>query len=129
MAPHVRLAGFEPRWTAFRRGDLQQGIERAVLDTGAADEDAAGDAQRLVQARNLAGPDSALVILELSISEWSVRHRRRDSCDVAVRQVLSVALRETDQPSGVLGFVELDDNLRPTGRASRPMPLVDLGSQ
>ncbi|WP_028998482.1 hypothetical protein [Azohydromonas australica] len=124
MAPHVRLAGFQSRWIAFRRDDLEQGIEHAVLDTTAGRLTQARQAELMAQAREAAGPGRALVIAEMAVKRATNEEAEGD--EAVTSRIMTVALRETGQPSGVLGFVELDNDGCPTGRTGGPMPLLTL---
>jgi hypothetical protein len=125
MAPHVRLAGFQSRWIAFRRDDLEQGIERAVLDTTPGPLTQAREAELRAQAREAAGPDGALVIAEMAAKRAT--DEAADGEDAVTSRIMTVALRETGQFWGLVGFVELDNEGRPTGRVGGPMPLMTEG--
>jgi hypothetical protein len=125
MAPHVRLAGFQSRWIAFRRDDLEQGIERAVLDTTPGQLTQAREAELMTQARASAGPDGALVIAEMAVKHST--DEEAEGQEAVTRRIMTVALRETGQSWGVVGFVELDNEGRPTGRVGGPMPLMTEG--
>jgi hypothetical protein len=125
MAPHVRLADFQSRWIAFRRDDLEQGIERAVLDTTAGQWTRAREAELLAQAREAAGPDSALVIAEMAVKRATDEEVEGE--EAVTSRIMTVALRETGPFWGVVGFVELDHEGRPTGRVGGPMPLMIEG--
>lgn len=126
MSPGVQLTGFDARWTAFRAAELRQGVEHAVLDVDGDELDAEGEDLLLARAQKIAGADSALVTVELSVSEWTPRPGRAGS-SASARPVLWIAVKVTNEPSGVMGFVELDNESRPTGRISRPLPLMSLG--
>jgi hypothetical protein len=54
------------------------------------------------------------------------RNEETEDEKVVTSRTMTVALWEIDQPSGVLGFIELDNGGRPTGRTGSPMPLVTL---
>ncbi len=125
MAPHVRLAGFQSRWIAFRRDELEQGIERAVLDTTPGQLTSARKADLMAQAREAAGPGSVLFIAEMAIMRS--RDEEAEGEEAVTSRIMSVALRETGQFWGVVGFVELDHEGRPTGRVGGPMPLMIEG--
>lgn len=125
MAPHVRLAGFQSRWIAFRRDELEQGIERAVLDTTPGQLTPARKAELLAQAREAAGPDRALVIAEMAIMRSTDEEAEAE--EAVTSRIMTVALRETGQCWGLVGFVELDSESRPTGRVGGPMPLMSEG--
>ena len=125
MAPHVQLAGFQSRWIAFRRDDLEQGIERAVLDTTPGQLTQAQEAELMAQAREAAGPGGALVIAEMAVKRATDEAAEGD--EAVTCRIMTVALRETGQPWGVVGFVELDNEGRPTGRVGGPMPLMTEG--
>ena len=125
MAPHVRLAGFQSRWIAFRRDELEQGIERAVLDTTPGQLTPARKAGLMAQARKAAGPDSALVIAEMAIMRATDEEAEGE--DAVTSRIMTVALQETGQPWGLVGFVELYSESRPTGLVGGPMPLMTEG--
>lgn len=125
-APGVQLDGFESRWMAFRRRELQQGVECAVLDVVVEDEAFGVEERLLEEARRLAGEQEVLVTVELALTEWEQRHRRQTDSASLPRTVLSLVLHETDQSAGVWGTIELDEQGCATGRASRPLPLLSL---
>jgi hypothetical protein len=89
MAPHVRLAGFQSRWIAFRRDDLEQGIERAVLDTTAGPLTPSREAELMAQARSAAGPDRALVIAEMALKRST--DEEADGEEAVTRRIVTVA--------------------------------------
>ncbi len=126
MGPQVQLAGFQRRWTAWRHDDLVQGVERAVLDCYPEVPLHEVEDMLLAQAHDLAGADTALVTAETSLQ----RYRTEEGDELGEEDeglVLTIKLEETGQPTGVLGWIELDAQRRPV-RACRPLPLMLPGA-
>ncbi|MDZ5455809.1 hypothetical protein [Azohydromonas lata] len=125
MAPQLQLAGFQRRWIAWRHEDLLQGVERAVLDCSPEVPLHEVEDTLLAQARSLAGANTALVTAEISLQRY--RSEEGDELDEGKGLVLTIKLEETGQPTGVLGWIELDAQHRPV-RACRPLPLMLPGA-
>jgi hypothetical protein len=125
MAPQVRLDGFQRRWIAWRRKDLLQGVERAVLDVSPEMPLHEVKDTLLAQAHDLAGADTALVTAEVSLRRY--RSEDGDELDEDEGLVLAIELQETGQSTGVMGWIELDAQRRPV-QACRPLPLMLPGA-
>jgi hypothetical protein len=123
--PGVHLAGYRLRWIAFRTEDLDRGVERAVLDLAWGEEDVTRQAQFVTRAREAAGEPCCLTFVQVGL-------KRAMRCDEAVPPapavtVLSISMWRSDHPCGLLGRIDLDAQVRPTGTTRNPLPLLRMG--
>ncbi|WP_066343331.1 hypothetical protein [Azohydromonas lata] len=124
-APGVRLSGFKLRWIALRSGELDQGIERAVLDLAWGEELVTRQAQFVARAREEAPEGCSLTFVEVGL-------RRPLRCAdggllAPATVVLAISMWRSGHPCGLLGRIELDAEGRPMGSAQAPLPLVRMG--
>jgi hypothetical protein len=124
-APGVRLAGYRLRWIAYRTEELDRGVERAVLDLAWGEEDVTRQAQFVARARDEAGDRCPLTFVEVGLKRSLRCGPSEPLAPAAV--VLGISIWRTDHPCGLVGHIDLDAQVRPTGAAREPLPLVCMG--
>lgn len=122
-AAGVCLSGYRLRWTAYRCVELDQGVERAMLDLAWGDEGVTRQAQFVARARDEAGPGMPLTFVEVGLKQ----SLRWGPGEPPVPVVLSITMWRSDHPCGLTGRIDLDAQARPTGASREPLPLVRMG--
>jgi hypothetical protein len=123
-APGVRLSGFRLRWIAYRNKDLDQGIERAVLDLAWGEEAVTRQAQFVARAHEEADEGCGLTFVEVGL-----RRRLRCECNdpMGPAVMLYISMWRSDHLCWLLGRIELDAEGRPTGSVQAPLRLLRMG--
>lgn len=124
-APGVRLCGFRLRWIAYRSKELDQGIERAVLDLAWGEESVTRQAEFVARAREEVQEGCSLTFVEVGLRR-SLRYGS-DELLAPATVVLAISMWRSGHPCGLLGRIELDAVGCPTGSAQAPSPLVRMG--
>ncbi|WP_029002096.1 hypothetical protein [Azohydromonas australica] len=121
-APGVRLSGFRLRWIAYRSEELDQGIERAVLDLTWGEENVTRQVQFVARALEEVQGAFALTFVEAGFKRvlWG------GDDEQLAPAVLRISMWCTDHPCGLIGRIEVDADGLPTGAAPPPLPLLRM---
>lgn len=108
----TRFSDFPGRWLAFEGTELEPGVENALLSIEPPQDDVLEAKDRFdAQAMAAAGAGVEVIIVTLYLAQRSMVVPAADSPPepAASNPMLSISVTSTEQPLGVCGYVELDD--------------------
>ena len=124
----VRFSDFPGRWLAFQAAELEQGVERPLLDIEPPQDDVLQAKDKFdADAMEAAGAGVEVIIVSMYLAQQSMVVR---SAGTAAEPgpsgpMLSISVSSSEQSLGVSGYVELDSQGVPT-RVDQLLPLFSI---